>query len=108
MQTMTRAKPARRSSGRDDPRAVVVDRRFLDDLEAEVRQPGGEPGGVRVDELSAGELGPDAEHGARHGTRESTLKSGACRFAGAVPARTLLQRRRSIGRAPVRLANHVA
>ena len=45
---------------------------MLDDLEAEVGEGCGEPCGVRVHELAAGELGSDGEDGARHGVDEST------------------------------------
>ena len=69
MQTMTLARAREALERRDDARAVVVDDDVLDDLEADVGERRREPGRVRVDELAARELGPDAQDGARHGIR---------------------------------------
>ncbi len=70
--------------GGDDPAAIVIDGRLLDDLEAEVGEAGGEPGPVRVATSSprARELGSDAEDSARHGEIESSAKGTACRSLG--------------------------
>jgi hypothetical protein len=51
----------------DDAIDVVVDDRVLRYLEADRRELGAEPGSVRVDQLSAGQLGPDRQDDARHG-----------------------------------------
>src|SRR4051812_3957425 len=53
--------------GGDDARAIVVDDAVFDDLETHVDERRAEPSGIRIDELTARELGADAEECAGHG-----------------------------------------